>query len=111
MGCGFRALDEGELHMIGGCRGVRLAMASRSSFTAISLVTLLAFSSVLCAQGSKPPTLGEILDRLQANLDYYDTRLPSLFCDEHVVSSQVEPGMRDLNTTTDSVFRLKRTPK
>ncbi len=86
-------------------------MASRPLFTAILLVTLLAFSSALCAQGPKPPTLGEILDRLEANLNKYDTRLPSLFCDEHVASSQVEPGMRDVNTTTDSVFRLKRTPK
>lgn len=86
-------------------------MASRPLFTAILLVALLAFSSALCAQGAKPPTLGEILDRLEANLNNYDTRLPNLFCDEHVASSQVEPGSRDVNTTTDSVFRLKRTSK
>jgi len=85
-------------------------MASRTSSTAISFVAMLAFSSALCAQGPKTPTLEEILDRLEANLNYYDARLPNLFCDEHVVSSQVEPGMRDLNTTTDSVFRLKRAP-
>ncbi|MGA3133504.1 MAG: hypothetical protein ABSD59_22145 [Terracidiphilus sp.] len=86
-------------------------MTSRTSSAAISFVALLAFSSALSAQRPKTPTLGEILDRLEANLNYYDARLPSLFCDEHVVSSQVEPGMRDLNTTTDSVFRLKRVPR
>jgi len=53
--------------------------------------------------------LEEILQRLEANLNHYDTGLPSLFCDEHVIS-QVEPGLRNQNTVTDSVFRLKRTP-
>ena len=68
------------------------------------------FSSALYAQTPKTPTLDEILNRLEANLNNFDTRLPSIFCDEHVVSSQVQPGMRDLNTVTDSVFLLKRTP-
>jgi hypothetical protein len=86
-------------------------MASRTSSTVISLVALLGFSSALCAQRAKTPTLEEIIDRLDANLNHYDARIPSLFCDEHVLSSQVEPGMRDQNTITDSVFRLKRTPK
>jgi hypothetical protein len=85
-------------------------MAFRTSFTAIPLVALLGFSSALCAQRAKVPTLGEILERLEANLNHYDASVPSLFCDEHVVSSQVNPGTRDQNTT-DSVFRLKRTPK
>lgn len=76
----------------------------------MSLVALLGFSSALCAPRAKTPTLEEILDRLEANLNHYDARVPSLFCDEHVVSSQVEPGMRDQNTITDSVFHLKRTP-
>lgn len=63
------------------------------------------------AQQQETLTLKSILDRLDGNLSYYDTRLPSLFCDEHVVSSQVAPGMRDVNTIADSVFRLKRTPQ
>ncbi|HZY63576.1 MAG TPA: hypothetical protein VFE38_13735 [Edaphobacter sp.] len=54
------------------------------------------------------PTLDQILERLQANLNHYDTNVPSLFCDEHVISSQVEPGHRDQNTIIDSVFRLRR---
>jgi hypothetical protein len=81
-------------------------MAPRTLSAAILLVTMLAFSSALSAQQD---TLDKILDRLDANLNYYDARLPSLFCDEHVVASQVEPGMRDVNTVADSVFRLKRT--
>jgi hypothetical protein len=87
---------------------VQFDMAFRTSSTAISLVVLLGFSSQLCAQHAKAPTLGEILDRLEASLNHYDARVPSLFCDEHVVSSQVNPGSRDQDTT-DSVFRLKRT--
>jgi hypothetical protein len=86
-------------------------MTSRTSFTAISLVAFLGFSSALCAQRAKTPTLGEILQRLDANLNHYDTVVPSFFCDEHVLSSEVEPGERDQNTITDSVFRLKRNPK
>jgi hypothetical protein len=85
-------------------------MASRASFTAISLVAFLGFSSALCAQRAKTPTLEDILERLEANLNHYDTSVPSLFCDEHVISSQVAPGQRDQNTVTDSIFRLKRTP-
>jgi hypothetical protein len=86
----------------------RFAMAFRTS--AISLVALLGYSSALCAQRAKTPTLDEILHRLQANLNRYDARVPSLFCDEHVVSSQTERNIPDESTVTDSVFRLKRTP-
>jgi hypothetical protein len=59
----------------------------------------------------KAPTLGEILQRLEVNLNHYDADVPSVFCDEHVVSSRVVPHERDLYTTTDSVFRLKRVPQ
>ena len=83
-------------------------MTSRTSSSVISLVALLGLSSVLCAQQEKTPTLGEILQRLEANLDRYDTGVPSFFCDEHALSSRVQPGTRDQDTTTDSVFRLKR---
>jgi len=85
-------------------------MTSRMLSTAISLVAFLGFSSALCAQRAKMPTLEEILQRLEANLNHYDTGVPSLFCDERVIS-QVEPGPRDQDTITDSVFRLKRTAK
>jgi hypothetical protein len=59
------------------------------------------------AEQTATPTLGEILQRLQENLDQYDSGVPSFFCDEHVVS-RVEPGLPSQNTVTDSVFRLKR---
>ena len=86
-------------------------MLSRTLSTVISLVALLACSSALVAQRAKAPTLEEILDRLEANLNHYDARVPSLFCDERVVASRVEPGLRDQDTVTDSIFRLKRTLK
>jgi hypothetical protein len=56
-------------------------------------------------QKTETPTLGEILQRLQENLEQYDTGVPSFFCDEHVVSRMV-PDVQE--TVTDSVFRLKR---
>lgn len=84
-------------------------MRSGTSATAISLVVFFGFSPGLCAQRTKAPSLDEILQRLQANLNHYDADVPSLFCDEHVVSSEMEPGRPDQKTITDSVFRLKRT--
>jgi hypothetical protein len=94
--------------MIGAHQKVQFAMTSRTSSTAISLIAFLGFSSALCAQRAKTTTLEEILQRLEANLNHYDTSVPSLFCDEHVIS-QVEPGPRNQDTITESVFRLKRT--
>jgi hypothetical protein len=74
------------------------------------VVALLGMSLGLGAQ-QKAPALGEVLQRLEANLNHYDADLPSVFCDERVVSSRTEPHERDLNRTTDSVFRLKRIPQ
>ena len=83
-------------------------MTLRASTAALSLVALLGFSAVLPAQKTKPPTVAEILNRLEANLDHYDAAVPSLFCEEHAVS-RVTPAQRDQDTVTDSIFRLKRT--
>lgn len=85
-------------------------MRLRGSSAGMLLVVLfgLSFSAALGAQQTKPPTLDEILQRLEANLEHYDKGLPSLFCDEHVVSV-IEPSQGDRDTVTDSVFRLKRT--
>ncbi|HUZ93777.1 MAG TPA: hypothetical protein VMU57_02585 [Edaphobacter sp.] len=55
------------------------------------------------------PTLDEILQRLDANLSYYDTGVPSFFCEEHVVSERDHGPRKEDDTVTDSVFRLKRT--
>lgn len=86
-------------------------MPSKTLHTAISLIALLGFSSVLCAQSTKPPTLDAILERLEKNLNHYDAAVPSFYCDEHVVSSQTQPRVPDTTTVTDSIFRLKRTLK
>ena len=61
----------------------------------------------MVAQQAKTPTADEILHRLEANLNHYDKSLPSLFCDEQVVS-RVEPGASNRDTVTDSVFHLRR---
>lgn len=87
---------------------MRSPITSAASSTAALLLALLA--PTLAAQQTKPPTLNEILRRLQANLNHYDSSVPSLFCDEHVVSSRFQPKVPDQNTVTDSIFRLRRTP-
>jgi hypothetical protein len=83
-------------------------MTFRRLSTAISVVAFLGLSSALWAQGTKTPTLEEILERLETNLNHYDAGVPSFFCDERVLS-RVEPGLPGENTVTDSVFHLKRT--
>ena len=83
------------------------ALTSRGLSAVISLVALLGLSSGLGAQEAKAPTLEEILERLDTNLNHYDSGVPSFFCEEHL-ASQVDPGQRSQNTASDSVFRLKR---
>jgi hypothetical protein len=77
----------------------------------LGVVALVGVPPALGAQGAKAPTLGEVLQKLEANLNRYDAGVPSLFCDEHVVSSRTVPHERDDRSATDSVFRLKRTPQ
>ena len=67
----------------------------------------LAIARPAIAQQPEPPTLDAILLQLEINLHHYDADVPSFLCDEHVVS-QIFPS-RIPGTTTDSVFRLKRT--
>jgi hypothetical protein len=86
-----------------------IAMLWRRFSSFLSLLTFVGLSPLLGAQQGKTLKLGEVLERLQANLDHYDAGVPSLFCDEQVVSSRTEPGERDLKITTNSVFWLKRT--
>jgi len=94
--------------MMGVQQSVRFAMISKAFSRAFSLVALIGLSPVLSAQQARTPTLEEILQRLDAHLNHYDARVPSLFCDEHVVSER-QHGPRSEETVTDSVFRLKRT--
>lgn len=94
--------------MTGALQKARFPTASRTPSALLSAVVFLLFSSALCAQEATTPTLGEILDRLEANLNHFDAGVPNLYCDEHIVASQVQPDVGDQNTVIDSVFRLKR---
>jgi hypothetical protein len=93
-------------------------MTLRKSLLLGCLIVLLATSSALlrAQQATTPerktemPTLGEILQRLQENVDQYQALVPSFFCDEHVVS-MIVPDPRNESSVTDSTFRLKRVPK
>lgn len=63
------------------------------------------------AQDARPPkySLHEILVHLQENLSDYLSNVPDFFCDEHVVSDITLPKRkRTFRTTTDSIFRLRR---
>ena len=86
--------------------------ASRYHFKAITCGIFLAgpfaLSSLLCGQHTKTTSLSEVLTHLEANLNLYDTKLPSLFCDEHAVSSTWNRSLPDEITTTYSLFRLRR---
>jgi hypothetical protein len=70
-------------------------------------LSFLAASDSACAQSTTPLTLDDLLLRLEDNLRRYDAKVPSLFSDEHVISSRF-PGPSSQVTTTDSIFRLKR---
>jgi hypothetical protein len=59
------------------------------------------------AQQPPPPTLDQILLRLEGNLNHYDKQVPDFFCKEHVVSSLIY-GQKHQSTLTDSVFRVVR---
>jgi len=72
----------------------------------ILLDVLVAFHSAP-AQQVQPPSLDEILLRLDSNLHHYDTQVPNFFCSEHVTSVLVY-GKNHQSTDTDSIFRLKR---
>lgn len=82
-------------------------MTFRALAAAMLLIAVPGFPGGAHAEQRKVPTLDEILERLEGNLNHYDRSLPSLFCDEHV-ESRVEPGRRNEDTVTDSTFRLKR---
>lgn len=82
-------------------------MTSRTLSAVFSFLALFAVSSAWCVPPQHKQTLDEILQRLQANLNHFDTGVPSFFCDEHVIS-QMESDQIERNII-ESVFRLKRT--
>jgi hypothetical protein len=85
-----------------------LAKTFRSLCAALPLVMFAGATPALRAQHVEMPTLEEILQRLEANLNHYDAKVPSFLCDEHVVS-QRQSGEGTKDSVTESVFRLKRT--
>jgi hypothetical protein len=71
----------------------------------IVLLGTLVVSRPALARQPEPPTLHDILQRLQENLDQYKTRVPNFFSDEHVVSYEAGAvGPRFNTTVTDSKF-------
>jgi hypothetical protein len=70
----------------------------------IAVAVLIGMEVWVCAGAvaQKASTLAEILERLQENLNQYDSSVPSFFCDERVVMG---------GTVTDSTFLLKRIPR
>jgi hypothetical protein len=74
---------------------------------AIALLGILIASHADVAQPASPPTLDDVLQQLDANLQRYDAQVPDFFCSEHVVSSQTYAGKRQMSVN-DSVFRLER---
>ncbi|HZY72928.1 MAG TPA: hypothetical protein VFE22_07475 [Edaphobacter sp.] len=54
------------------------------------------------------PALDALIVRLQSNLDRYRALVPNFFCDEHLVSDMVVRSSLYRRTTTESIFRLKR---
>ena len=46
------------------------------------IVALVGFTSQMQAQRADTLSLGEVLQRLEANLNHYDADVPSVFCDE-----------------------------
>lgn len=85
-------------------------MADRSP----QIYGLIAISLAFCiltagrAQQPAPPTLDDVLARLESNLQTYESTVPSFFCEEHVVSQAV-PSVGNHDTVTEAIFRLKRT--
>ncbi len=81
----------------------------RNPLPKLATVAAILFAFPAPTQVPREPTLNDILQHLENNLNDYDSKVPSFFCDEHVVSD-VFPGNSLQNTITDSIFRLKRVP-
>jgi len=77
----------------------------------VAIAGLIGIEVWVCAAAAaqKVPTLGEILQQLQENLNQYHAVVPSFFCDEHAVSQQNNFRGGHISTATESTFRLKRT--
>jgi hypothetical protein len=77
----------------------------------LQIILLISFAVPLrfaLGQAAPPPSLAEILLRLEGNLNHYDKDVPNFFCNEHVVSS-LSYAKKNQSTVTDSHFRVVRT--
>ena len=81
----------------------------RQSLQIILLIIFAVPLHLALGQSAPPPTLDEILLRLEGNLNHYDKEVPNFFCNEHVVSS-LGYANKHQSTVTDSVFRVVRNP-
>lgn len=83
-------------------------LAQRLAF--FFLAGILAIPNPLIAQEKPNLTLDEILTQLQKNLQDYDSKIPSFFCREQVISQLVygQHHRHEQHTITESIFRLKR---
>lgn len=82
---------------------------ARHTLQAILLIIFAAPLHLALGQSTPPPTLNEILLRLENNLNHYYKDVPNFFCHEHVVSSMTYANKHQ-STVTDSVFRVVRAP-
>jgi hypothetical protein len=81
----------------------------RQSLQIILLIIFAVPLHLALGQSAPPPTLNEILLRLENNLNHYYKDVPNFFCHEHVVSSMTY-AKKHPTTVTDSVFRVVRSP-
>jgi hypothetical protein len=83
----------------------------QTTYRSLQIILLIIFavpSHFALGQLAPPPSLDEILLRLEGNLNYYDKDVPNFFCNEHVVSS-LSYAEKQWSTVTDSGFRVVRT--
>ena len=89
-----------------------IARATLMGFLLLTL-PLPSIAQQPAADPAQPPTLDQILIRVHENFDAYLSSLPNLFANEHLVSSMSARdlggvGGTNLNSTTESIFRLQR---
>jgi hypothetical protein len=83
---------------------------TRHSLRTILLIIFAApLHFALGQSAAPPPTLNEILRRLEDNLNHYYKDVPNFFCSEHVTSS-LSYANKHQSTATDSIFRVVRAP-
>jgi hypothetical protein len=87
----------------------QMSQTTRRSLQTILLIIFAAPLHLALGQSTPPPTLNEILLRLENNLNHYYKDVPNFFCHEHVVSSMTY-AKKHPTTVTDSVFRVVRSP-